>query len=258
MLVPADRVHRRHGGVYQAVVGEHAHRYLRVEYLLDLILAHALFLESTIAVGLTHGAIHDSIDIFRRQVLGERRIRFLSFLVEESLLQCLHMFAHSLFGILLHTRVDGGIDAQTILVEVVRCAIRLVVLLAETIERIFLPLAEVNLILQHVPLGVVALLGLFSRQHLAQILAEIGGNTLLVIHRLVLEFDRQSFERIAYLLGDIIVFTHLIEHRIAAVECILWTTTWVVERRVLTHTYQHGCLFELEFSRRGAEIYLCS
>ena len=168
------------------------------------------------------------------------------------------MFAHCLLCILLHTRVDGGIDAQTVLVEVVWCAIGFVVLIAETIERIFLPLAEVNLILQHVPLGVVALLRFFSRQHLAQILAEIGGDTLLMIHRLILEFDRQSFERIAYLLGDIIVFTHLIEHRIAAVECILWTATWVVERRVFTHTHQHRSLFQFQRLGRGAEIYLCS
>ena len=72
------------------------------------------------------------------------------------------MLTDSFFGILLHTRVNGGIDAKTILIEIVWCAVWFVVLVAETIERILFPLAEVDLVLQHIPLGIVALFRLFG------------------------------------------------------------------------------------------------
>ena len=62
------------------------------------------------------------------------------------------MFADSFLGILLHAGINGGVYAQTIVIEVVGCAIGFVVLIAEAVERILLPLAFVYLILLHVPL----------------------------------------------------------------------------------------------------------
>ena len=82
--------------------------------------------------------------------------------------------------------------------------------------------------MEHVPLGVVALFRLLGGEHLAQILAEIGCDALLVVNGLVLDLDRQHFERVADLLGDEIVAVHLVEHGIAAVERVLGTTARVV------------------------------
>ena len=84
------------------------------------------------------------------------------------------MFADGLLGILLHACVDGSIDAETIVVEVVWGAVGFGVLVAEAIERILLPLAEVDIVLEHVPLGVVALFRLLGGEYLSQVLAEIG------------------------------------------------------------------------------------
>ena len=119
MLIPADGVHWRHGGVYQSVVGEHAHRHSGVKDFLDLGFALSLLLQGSIAVGLAHRAIHDAVNIFGSQVLRERSIALLAFLTEETLLQILHVFAHCLFCILLHARINGCVYAQSVLIEVV-------------------------------------------------------------------------------------------------------------------------------------------
>ena len=111
MLVPTNRVERGHGGVDQSVVGEDTHSHRSVEDLLDVVVVQALFFEGTIAVGLAHRTSHDSIHILWSEVLGEWRIGFVAFLAEESLLQSLHMLVHCLLSVLLHTRVDGGVDA---------------------------------------------------------------------------------------------------------------------------------------------------
>ena len=111
MLVPSNRVERGHSGVDQAVIGEYAHSHRSVEDLLDVAVVQALFFEGTIAVGLAHRTSHDSIHILWSEVLGEWRIGLVAFLAEESLLQSLHMLAYRLLCVLLHTRVDGGIDA---------------------------------------------------------------------------------------------------------------------------------------------------
>ena len=68
VLVPTDRVHRCHGGIYQSVVGEHMHINRRIEDFLYLGLAHALFLECAVAVGLTHRAVHDTINLLGAEI----------------------------------------------------------------------------------------------------------------------------------------------------------------------------------------------
>ena len=103
------------------------------------------------------------------------------------------------------------------------------IFIAEAVERVFVPLAFVYLVLQLIPLGVLAGFGLFGCQHLSQIFAEVGGYTLFVVHGLVFEFDGQFFERVAYLGGDVFVFAHLVEYRIAAIEGVFRTTARVVE-----------------------------
>ena len=83
------------------------------------------------------------------------------------------MLDDGLLGILLHACVDGSIDAETIVVEVVWGAVGFGVLVAEAVKRVLLPLAEIDMVLHLVPLGVVALLRLLGGEHLTQILAEI-------------------------------------------------------------------------------------
>ena len=50
-----------------------------------------------------------------------------------------HMLIDSLFRILLHTCIDGSIDAKTIRIDVVVLTVALLVLLAPTIKRIGFP-----------------------------------------------------------------------------------------------------------------------
>ena len=59
------------------------------------------------------------------------------------------------------------------------------------------------------------------------------------------------------MLGNVFVLAHLVEHGVTSVECVLGAATGVVQGGVLTHTHQHGSLFEFQLGRRSAEIYLC-
>ena len=67
------------------------------------VVADSLMSHVPPAVGLTHGAVHDAVDLFLGQAARERSVLlFLQFL-EETLLLLLHMFVDRLFGITLHT-----------------------------------------------------------------------------------------------------------------------------------------------------------
>ena len=111
VFVPFDGVHGCHQGVDHAVVGEYLHLHGCVEYLFYLTFAHALFLQCAVAVGLSHSACEDAIYLLLAKVLREGGIALFAFLAEEVVLQFLHMCTHGLLGILLHARVDGGVDA---------------------------------------------------------------------------------------------------------------------------------------------------
>ena len=103
-LLPFDGVERAHQGIYHAlVVGENLHLTRRMEGTDDGVIAHTRALHVTPTVGLTHGAVHDAVDLFLGQAARERSVLlFLQFL-EETLLLFLHMFVDRLFGITLHT-----------------------------------------------------------------------------------------------------------------------------------------------------------
>ena len=96
------------------------------------------------------------------------------------------MFRHRFFGIALHAGVEGGVDLQTVLVDIVFVTVGFLVLLTKTIEGIILPIPTVNLVLLFVPIEIIALLGFFSRQDPTQVLAEIRCYTLLMIDRTVM------------------------------------------------------------------------
>ena len=166
------------------------------------------------------------------------------------------MFAHRLFGVALHARVEGGVDFQTILIQVVGCSVGFVVLVAEAVERVFVPLPAVNAVLHLVPFGIVALLGLFGGQHQPQVLAEIGCESLLVVHATVFQRQRNSLQRVAFLRRDIMVLAHLAQHRIAPLLGAFGPTNGVVDGGVLTHTDQCGGFFGLQFRGCGGEIDL--
>ena len=234
----------------------HLHR--RIECLSYLRLALSLLFHPPIPVGLLHGTSENTIGFLLRYQPRERRIPFAFALFEETFLQVVQVFCHRLFCIALHTRIDGGVYFQTVLVDIVVRTVGLGILLAEAIQRVVVPLIAVDGILLFVPLRVVALFRFFGGQHATQILSEIGSQALLVVHRRIMQFYRQCLQRIALGTSDILIFAHLAQYGVASVEGTLMAANRVVERRVLTHTDQHGRLLYFQVCRCGGEIDLRS
>ena len=61
------------------------------------------------------------------------------------------MLCYGFFSVALHARVDSGVDAQSVLIDVVVGAVGLGVLVAEAVERVVVPHVFVDLILLLVP-----------------------------------------------------------------------------------------------------------
>ncbi len=253
---PAYRVHGRQNRIDHAIVREHLHLHRCIERLTNLCLALALLFHTPIAVGLTHGTRKNAIRFLLRYQPREGRIPLAFALTEETFLQVVQVFCYRLLGIALHTGIDGGIDFQTILIDIVVRTVGFGILLAKTVQRVVVPLIAVDGILLLVPLRVVALLGLFGGQHPTQILTEIGSQALLVVHRRIVQLDRQSLQRIALGTRDILVLAHLAQYGIASVERTLVTANRIVERRILAHTDKHRRFLYLEIRRCRREIHL--
>ena len=133
ILEPANRIQRRHGCVTQAFITEYPHFCRGIESFLDLIFRITGFFHVAVAVALFHGALHDRLNFFGREVGGKGGVGFILLLFEEPCLQVLHVFAYCLFRVLLHARIDGCIDLQTVLVEVVMRTVGLGEFIAETV-----------------------------------------------------------------------------------------------------------------------------
>ena len=81
----------------------------------------------------------------------------------------------SLFSIFLHACIDGGIDFQTIGIDVIRFTVAFEVLIAPSVKRVLLPSNGVDDILAFVPVWISIALRFLGHHILAQELAEIVG-----------------------------------------------------------------------------------
>ena len=140
-LLPFDGVERTHDRIHHAsVVGEYLHLTRSHEGSFDGVLTCTGTFHRAVTVRLAHRAVHDAVYLRLGKRTRERSVLFLLQFFEERFLLCLHVFADSLFRVTLHSRIDGGIDLQAVLVDVVLAAIRFAVLLAETVQWVILPL----------------------------------------------------------------------------------------------------------------------
>ncbi len=77
-------------------------------------------LHRAVALALGNAAVQDSLNLLRRQLVAVWRTWLAGYLCTEGGLQIAgHMLIHSLFGISLHTAVDGGKHLQSIAVYIV-------------------------------------------------------------------------------------------------------------------------------------------
>ena len=159
------------------------------------------------------------------------------------------MLINSLFGILLHARIDGGVDLQTVGVEVIRLAVLAMVLVAPTIERVGLPSDRVDDILILVPRGIVVD-GRTLRHHVAaQELAEVRGGAVFMVGAMEVEDERFVTRLLALSLREIASLLHLRENDVATVATALGIAHRVEQRRVLAKTDERCRLLNVQFAR---------
>ncbi len=101
------------------------------------------------------------------------------------------MLGHSLLGILLHARVDGGVDFQSVVIYVILRAVGLGIFFNPAIQRIGLPGNGVVNEFLPLPASIVGPLGTLGPEHAAQFLTEIWSYAVLDIHTVEIKGQRQ-------------------------------------------------------------------
>ena len=159
------------------------------------------------------------------------------------------MLIDCLFGILLHARIDGGVDLQTVGVEVIRLTVLAMVLVAPTIERVGLPGDGVDDILILVPRGIVVDSRALRHHVAAQELAEVRGGAVFMVGAMEVEDERFVARLLALSLREIACLLHLREHDVATVATALGIANGVEQRRVFAKTDERRRLLNVQFAR---------
>ena len=138
--------------------------------------------------------------------------------IAEVVLHHTHLLLHSLLGIFLHTAVYGGVNLQSVGVEVV--------------ARFFAP----------------------RLQFLGNSLTEIKRLTIVGTLNAIVEVYVDLRQRIVFLLGDVLQPQHIAQHHISALQTALGVEPRVVGRRSLQQAHQHCTLLDGEVFWRGVEV----
>ena len=138
----------------------------------------------------------------------------------ERLLHHLHLLADGLLGILLHARVEGGINLEAIAFQV-----------------------------QYQAIGLGNVLDLAGHGF-----AEVGRNAVIVALDGILQVDGQRRYRVILLLRQVAAVDHVLEHHVAARQAVLGVNARVVGAGGLEQSHEHGALLKLELPRRCPEV----
>ena len=142
--------------------------------------------------------------------------------IAEVVLHHTHLLLHSLLGIFLHTAVYGGVNLQSVGVEVV--------------ARFFAP----------------------RLQFLGNSLTEIKRLTVVGTFDAIVEVYVDLRQRVVLLLGDVLQPEHIVQHHIAALKAALGIEARVVGRCCFQQSHQHRTLLDGEVLGCGIEVGLGS
>ena len=252
-LVVADGIIRGHRGVDETlvVVGEDPHPDGFGKSLEDLGLRLSGLLENAPAVAPAAGLVHHPVAGGLVYVVGERRVGLVLQVLHEIRLEGTNPFRHGLFGIFLHLVIDGRVDPQAVLVEVIMGTVGLGVLFDPSVELVVGPGEGVcREILTDLVVGTVGLLG---GHHALDHVPEIGSPTGVVVLDLIVQGDRNLLDGIPLGLVDVAGLFHLANHEIPAVQGLVGIEGGIVASRLVGHAHQHGALLHVEFGRHLAE-----
>ena len=213
---------------------------------------HASLLLQAVAVAPLARLRHETVHRLLVYVVGERLVALVFELFFEGSLQVpSEMLGHGLFGKHLHLVIDGCIDAQAVLVEVVGAAVGLVVLVQPSVNGVGGPAERVGgVFFLELIVGAAGLLGV----HVApEHVAEVRGVTGVVVHHMIVENDGKLLQRVPLLLVDESGLGHASYDEVAAVQRVVGIEDRVEARRLVHHAHKHGALFYAEVSRGFGE-----
>ena len=164
------------------------------------------------------------------------------------------MLIDGFLGIFLHARVDGGIDAQAVGIDVIALAVAFLVFVAPAEEGVVHPCHRVDFILAVVPRGIVLHLGLHGHHVLPDELAEIHGHAVLVGAAVEVEHQGLHAGRVVVGPRDVAGVVHLPQHHVSALLATLFVAHGIIVRGVLTHAYEGGTFGKVQVLRLLAEI----
>ena len=187
-----------------------------------------------------------------RRIVRERTLALgCQFLGEDGLEFAAQVLRHRLFGVALHPGIEGRIDAEAVLVQVVSGPVGLEVLVEPAVERVVLPEGGIHgIILVLMVGGTVRLLGVHRA---AEHIAEVGTQAGIVVLLLVIQFDGQRLQAVPLGLGDEIVLGHLVQDVVAAAQRLVVVEHRIVAGRLVDHTHQAGALLHEQFGGILAE-----
>ena len=223
------------------MVGEYGHVRWGAEGAAYLLVRGSGGAHGAVALALLYGALHDLVDLLLRECVGEGSVGLGAVFLGELALQVAgDVSVDCLFGVALHARVDGGVDLESVGVQVVGLAVLLEVLVAPAVERVVDPGYGVEHVLALVPRGVVAEVGALGRHVDAEHLAEVGCRAVLVVGAVEVEGEGLCGVALVFGVGEVASLDHLSEHDVAAAAAAVGVAHGVVERGVLAES-DEGC-----------------
>ena len=166
------------------------------------------------------------------------------------------MLAHGFLGIFLHARVDGGIDFQTVGVDVVFGPVGLAGLLRPSEKRIRGPGYRIVGVALRIPRRIVGTTRTPGGEEATQFFAEIWCQTVFVVHTLEIESQRQGAQAVELGTAEAVVLVHLLQHGIAPQTGALGMAHRIEIAWILHHAYQSRGLECVQFGGLTVEIHL--
>ena len=152
------------------------------------------------------------------------------------------MLGDRLFGVSLHLVVDGRIDLEAVLVQVVRLSVGLGVLVEPAVEVVRRPKQGVGgEILAELIVRATRLLGV---HHPPQHVPEIGAVTGIVVLHLVGQLDGNLLDGVPLGLGQVTGLLHLGNDEIAPGKGLVGVERGIVARGFVDHADQRGALLD--------------
>ena len=204
-----DGINGPHDRIFSAgiVPGKHAHGNFLVKGFADLFIFHSFFLQVTPAVALFGGSFYH---VFITLPHGSF---FDILLAVQEFLHVVDMFGYRFLGIQLHAWIDGGIDLQSIAVQVIVIAVILFMLLAPFLH-------------------------FFSQYH-----PEVGAETIVLVQFGVMQVNGFAFQDLCFSAGKIALGNQAVQYQVPPFQCPAGIGAGVIDARAVDHADQYRGFF---------------